>query len=54
MRRLELDKYYENSNTSAYNIYSKCYNISNIGNSINLACEDESGPIDYTNQPDFK
>ena len=36
--RQKLDLIYKNTNTSAYNIFAKCYK--NNTNSINLGCED--------------
>lgn len=36
--RQKMDKDFTATNTSAYNIYGKCYNMGN--NTINLGCED--------------
>lgn len=47
-----MDKDYNATNTSAYNIYNKCYK--SPANTINLGCEDETGPITYLNDADFK
>ena len=47
-----MDKDYNATNTSAYNIYATCY--PNKDDTINLGCEDETGPINYLNDPDFQ
>lgn len=39
MVRQRVDKEYNATNTSAYNIYAKCYKKPNP-NTINLGCED--------------
>jgi hypothetical protein len=38
LARQALDKIYNGTNTSAYNIYAKCYNSSATENTINLGC----------------
>lgn len=38
LARQKLDKEYNATNTSAYNIYAKCYNTTKTSNSINLGC----------------
>lgn len=52
-QRQILDKNYNATNTSAYNIYAKCYKAAG-SNTINMGCEDEVGPITYLNDADFK
>lgn len=55
LARQKIDKDVNATNTSAYNIYSKCYNTSKtIENTINLGCEDEEGTTNYLNDPHFK
>lgn len=48
-----MDTDFNGTNTSAYNIYSKCYkNVTD--NTIDMGCEDETGPTQYLNDVDFK
>jgi hypothetical protein len=54
MARQALDKNYNATNTSAYNIYAKCYNNSKTANTINMGCEDETGATSYLNDPSFR
>lgn len=52
MRQI-IDKDVNATNTSAYNIYGKCYNTTKA-NTINLGCEDETGATAYFNDVHFK
>lgn len=54
LARQKIDKEVNATNTSAYNIYAKCWNKDKAGNTINLGCEDESGAINYLNDPLFR
>lgn len=54
LARQRIDKDINATNTSAYNIYSKCYNTSSSSNTINLGCEDESGATNYLNDAHFR
>lgn len=51
--RQKIDSSVNATNTSAYNIYSKCYS-NNKSNTINLGCEDETGATSYLNDPHFR
>lgn len=52
MARQKIDKEVNATNTSAYNIYAKCWKSG--ANTINLGCEDESGATSYLNDPHFR
>lgn len=54
LARQRIDKDINATNTSAYNIYSKCYNTTSSSNTINLGCEDESGATNYLNDEHFR
>lgn len=54
LARQKIDKEVNATNTSAYNIYAKCWNNNNKSNTINLGCEDESGATAYLNDPHFR
>lgn len=47
-----MDKNFNATNTSAYNIYSKCYFSAN--QTINDRCEDEEGMLKFFNTAEFK
>ena len=48
-----MDKFFLSTNTSAYNIYSKCYKSNSVDelSYINTGCEDDAGIIEYLNDP---
>jgi len=54
-QRNKLDSQFNDTNTSAYNIYSKCYkgqndSVSNL-EYVNTGCEDDAGILTYLNDP---
>jgi hypothetical protein len=54
-QRIDMDKQFNNTNTSMYNIYDKCYRASNSSsNYINTGCEDTAGIITFFNDPSLR
>ena len=53
-QRKQMDKQFNDTETSIYNIYTKCYRTGNKTDSINTGCIDEQGIIDYLNDPNVK
>ena len=57
-KRQELDKVFNETNSSMYNIYAKCYASGNTTLSIvggaNEKCEDTAGIIEFLNDPAIK
>jgi len=54
-KRNEMDKIFNTTNTSMYNIYDKCYRSQNSSeNYINTGCEDNAGILTFLNEPSTK
>jgi hypothetical protein len=50
-----MDKQFTATNTSAYNIYDKCYKSTNsTSNYVNTGCEDNIGILTFLNDPSIK
>lgn len=47
--RENLNKLFDATNTSMYNIYDKCYKTKKTSNYVNTGCEDNEGIMDYLN-----
>ena len=55
LERQQMDKNFNATNTSPYNIYSKCYHPkNNTVNVMNTGCEDEEGVLKFFNTDNFK
>lgn len=52
-----MDKQFNQTNSSMYNIYNKCYKTKNDtfeDNYINTGCEDDLGVVNFLNDPNVK
>ena len=51
-KRIEMDKKFNETNSSMYNIYDRCYKTQNSSsNYINTGCEDHIGILTFFNEP---
>ena len=56
-KRIQMDKQFNQTNSSMYNIYNKCYKTKNDtfeDNYINTGCEDDLGVVNFLNDPNVK
>jgi hypothetical protein len=54
-QRVKMDKIFNDTNTSPYNIYDKCYRGQNdSSNYINTGCEDNAGLMTFLNDPNVQ
>lgn len=56
-KRIEMDTIFNKTNSSMYNVYSKCYKTVNDtfeDNYINTGCEDNVGILTFLNDPNVK
>jgi len=55
VQRKKLDGYFNDTNSSLYNIYDKCYKSKNTSRQyINTGCEDNAGLTTFLNDPSVK
>lgn len=55
VQRKKLDGYFNDTNSSLYNIYDKCYKSKNTSRQyINTGCEDNAGLMTFLNDPSVK
>ncbi len=56
-KRIDMDTQFNKTNSSMYNIYSKCYKVVNDtfeDNYVNTGCEDNVGILTFLNDPNVK